>query len=170
MFISARIIYCRDGSAQYVNMEMLAIVAHFSFRSSPETLSGQLLDKLPCVWPITCGSCVKISRVWCKATALNFPWTLQCPKQHLELIVTSNHQAFSCHSAGTGGQGRECVVTCFLWLDLWMKWEGMVSDPAHCEPWMNLSCVEGGRLQLKLFDTFSWSVYLHLNVLESRFL
>lgn len=66
-----------------------------------------------------------------------FPWTLQCPQQHLELIVTPNHQAFSCDSAGTGGQQGECVVTCFRWLDLWMKWEGMVSDPKHYSETMN---------------------------------
>lgn len=32
--------------------------------------------------------------------------------------MTSNRQVFSSDSAGTGDQGRECVVTCFLWLDL----------------------------------------------------
>lgn len=148
---------------------MLAPPSHFSFCSSLETLSGQLLDKLSCVWLITCGSCLEISRVWCKATANNFPWTLQCPQQHLEIIVTSNHQAFSCDSAGTGGQRRECVVTCFLWLDLWMKWEGMVSDPKHCCETMNGFKLYGRRL-IAPFDTFSWSIYSHNHAPESRLL
>lgn len=139
----------------------------FSLHSSPETLSGQLLDKLPCVWLITCGSCVEISRVWCKATAHNFPWTLQCPKQHLELIVTSNHQAFSCHSAGTGGRGERVCSDLFPVVGFVNELGGGGVRLEHCGPWMNLSCVEGGWLHLKQFDTLLWSIHLHLNALES---
>lgn len=137
-------------------MELLAPAEHFSFCSSLETSSGQLLDKLPRVWLITCGSCLEICRVWCKATAAkNHAWTVQCPQQHLELIATPNHQAFSCDSAGTGGQRRDYVVICFLWLDLWMNRECMASD---LKPWLHfLCCLE----HLK---------YLHKHAVETPFL
>lgn len=132
MFMSAQIINYRPstGLAELIisTWRCWLMQQHFSFCSPPETLSGQLLDKLPRVWPITCGSCLEICRVWCKATVHNFAWTLQCPQQHLELIVTPSHQAFSCDSAGTGDEQREYVVICFLWLDLWMNGEWMASD------------------------------------------
>lgn len=70
-----------------------------------------------CVSVITCGSCLKISRAWCKATEHNFSpgrctvpnniWCSLWPQ-----IIGGPLLRFSWH---LGPQG-ECVVTCFLWL------------------------------------------------------
>lgn len=67
MLISALIIYYRADTGlaaliMYTWRNWLSLHI-FQFRSSLETLLGQLLDKLTRVWLITCGSCFEISRV-----------------------------------------------------------------------------------------------------------
>ncbi len=150
MFMSAQIIYymADTGLAAFVISAWRCWPSQHIFRFAPLQRRCRANCRINCprVRLITCGSCLEISRVWCKAAAHKFPWTLQCPQKHLELVVTSNHQAFSCDSAGTGGLRRACVVTCFLWLDLWMKWEGMPSDPEHCSETMNGFKSYGRRL------------------------
>lgn len=159
MFMSAQIINYRasTGLAELIisTWRRWLVQQHFSFCSSPETLSGQLSDKLPRVWPITCGSCLEIFRVWCKATAHNFARTLQCPQQHLELIVTPSHHAFSCDSAGTG----ECVVICFLRLDLWMNGKWMASDWLHLK--REISIHTKHTLESWLLQLYFLSLWLH---------
>lgn len=176
MFMSAQIIYysANTGLAALIIFTWVCwLLQHiFLFYSSLETLSSQLLDKLTRVWLITCGSCLEISRVWCKATVHNFPWTLQCPHQHLELIVTPNHQAFFLwFSWHRGPAGRVCSDLFPVAGFLWMKWEGMASDPKHCSKTMNGFKLYGRRLiAFKQFDSLTVSIYLHHCVLESRLL
>lgn len=67
MLISALIIYYRvdTGLAALImcTWRNWLSLHSFQFRSSLETLSGQLLDKLTRVWLITCGSCFDMMQV-----------------------------------------------------------------------------------------------------------